>query len=306
MLRSCVSSALMIGLLSACGGGSGSGGTSSAASPSNAAGAPVTTLFGVPADTKIDVVSHSASLNRGTGNVRSYTQDFWFKSRSETDAGGDIRRIRYGRPFPTYHPHHNYTIPITVSNSSGQAVGTGSATFTGSDVETGVTSRTITLTDIQLSDSIFGIFSTEDTGSRGDVFEIHAYAAGSAATGTLADATYTGTFVGDAITNSTSTAQRINLPVDLTVNFGAGTLTGTIGAVATPDINLDGTITGTSMSGTATVATTNVVVPNGSVGTFNGAFFGVDAVNASGTVGISDKINPNTSELVGAFGTIKN
>lgn len=238
--------------------------------------------------------------------MRSYTQDFWFKSRDATNAGADLRRIRYGRPFPTYHARRTYTIPITVTNSGGQLVGTGSATFNGDDVETGVTSRTITLTDIELSNSIFGIFSTEDTGTRGNVFEIHAYAAGAAAIGLPANATYSGNFIGDVITNGTSTAQRLNLPAELTVNFTGGTVTGTLGPVATPDINLNGTVTGTSMSGTATVASTGVVVPNGSVGTFNGGFFGAGGANAAGTVGISDKVLPNTSELVGAFGATKN
>ncbi len=284
------------------------GGTSSGTISGGASGV-APTLFGQALDTEIPVQSHSASLDEGTGLVRSYAQDFSFRSRAEYRKNGDFRRIRYGKPFPSYHPFRNYTVPIVVTTSSGESVGTGSATFSGADVETGVITRTITLTDVELDNSIFGLFSTDDTGPRGDYFEIHAYAAGSAATALPNTATYSGSFLADVIADgavgASGTATRVNLPANLSVNFLGNTVAGTIGSTSSPDITLSGVISGTDMSGTATVASSGVVVANGSTGTFNGGFYGAGASEAAGTLGISDTAGATNQQLVGAFGVRK-
>ena len=160
-----------------------------------------------------------------------------------------------------------------------------------------------------MSDSIFGVFSSEDAGSRGNFHDVNAYAGGVAATGVPASATYTGLFIGDVIAKdfgTTGTKQRIQLPTNLTVNFGGGSLTGTVGTVATPDLTMTGTISGTSISGTVTVSSNGLPLANGVTGSLNGGVFGAGANNIAGTVGITDATGPVRQKLIGAFGTTKN
>ncbi len=284
---------------------------SSGGSDSNSGGTGIvtssSTLLGAPLDADISTKSHSASLDEGTSLVRAYPQTFSFRSRDDYDKDGDVRRIRYGKPFPDHHPIKNYTVPITVSDTSGQTVSTGTATFTGDDVETGVTSRTITLTDVTLSDSLFGLFSTDDTGPRGDFLEIHAYSAGINPTVLPTVATYTGIFMADVISDGAIAATRIELPANLSINFlGMTNVTGTIGAIGAPDITLSGTTTGSDISGTATIATGSVILSAGSTGTFNGAVYGASGSNVAGTLGISDQSGAINHEMVGAFGATQN
>lgn len=295
-----VASCLFLGACS-----SGGGSTSSGAASGGAAMA-TSTLFGTDVDSKVPVQSHSASLDEGTALVRAYDQDFSFRSRDENGNGEGFRRIHYGKPFPSYHPHRNYTIPIAVTNSGGETIGTGTATFTGTDVESGVTSRTITLTDVELTQSIFGLFSTDDTGSRGDFFEVHAYSTGTVAPSNPGSATYTGSFLADVISDGATGATRINLPANLTVDFDGNSVSGTMGSVGSPDITLAGTVNGASMTGTATITSGTMTLANGSAGTFNGSFHGNQALEATGTLGISDKSGAINHEMVGAFGATQN
>jgi len=279
-------------MLSACTNG---GTSSSDGAPRAGSAAASSTLFGAPVDANIATKSHSASLDEGTALVRSYPQSFFFRSRDDFRKAGEFRRIRYGKPFPLYHPYRNYTVPISVTDASGQRVGTGNATFTGDEVESGVTSRTITLTDIELSDSIFGLFSTQDTGPRGDFLELHAYSAGISPSVLPGIATYTGTFMADVISDGATSATRIELPADLSVNFldasGNPNVHGTIGANGSPDITLSGKTNGADFSGTATIASDSMILSNGSTGTFNGAVYGASGSNVAGTLGSSCRLD---------------
>ena len=294
--------------LGACSSGSSSTSSSSGGS-GGGAGFAGSTLLGLPVDTSVAMQSHTASLDGTTGTVSVDTrQVFTFRSREDFRNGEDFRRINYGKPRLSYHPTRNYTIPITITTSGGQQVGTGTATFSGDDVEGSVASRTFTITDIELGDSIFGLFSTDDTGiaPRGDFFEIHAYNAGIAATALPGMATYTGTFLADVISDGGTGATRIELPANLSVDFTGNLVTGTMGATGTPDISLNGTVSGTDISGTATVTSTAVTLANGSVGAFAGGVYGAGASEIGGTLGISDTSGATNHEMVGAFGATKN
>ena len=293
--------------LAACSSGSSTSGSVDANAPAGA-NATGSTLFSLPLDTKISVVSNSASRDETSALVTAYSNDFWLKSR-DAYPSGDIRRIRYGKPRASYHPRRNYTIPVTITDNAGQSVATGSATFSGTDVESGVTSRTITLDEIQLNNSIFGLFSADDTGTapRGDYFEVHAYAAGVDASSLPALATYSGDFIGDVISDGSSgNATRYNLEANLDINFSSGTVSGDIGNPTFPDIILNGSMNGNAMSGTAVVGSNLITLTPGTTGRFQGGVFGDGASEAAGTLGISDTSGAINHEIVGAFGTSKN
>jgi len=281
------------------------GDSSSPGTAVSSAAASASTLLNQPSDSRISVNWSSAELNKDKSAVRSTNQDFWFKSRDATEAGEPIRRLRYGKPFKGFHPKRNYTLPITVTDQDGRLIGTGTGTFTGDQVHAGVTTRTITIDDVELDASIFGLFAVEDTGARGEFLDVHAYAGGIDAVNLPATATYTGQFLGDVLSDNSTTATRLDLAANLNVDFSGATVTGTIGDVSAPDINLTGSISGTSMSGTTVVSSTAVGLTNGATGVFAGGFFGDGATNAAGTLGISDSSGLTNSELVGAFGATK-
>lgn len=305
MFRFCVVAVATSVLLSGC--SSGGSGTS----PAGGASSAQSTLLGTPLDTDIAVQSHSASLDRSSGLTRAEAQDFTIRSRDAYGEGEDFRRLRYGKPRKSYHPKRNYTIPLTITDVAGQATGTGTATFTGTDVESSVTSRTFEITDVALNSSVFGIFSTNDigqtkSGTPREFFEIHAYAAGTDASALPNNADYSGRFLAQVISDGGTGATQIDLPANLNVNFLGNMMTGTIGATASPDIVLNGSVSGTAMTGTATVNSTAVVLANGATGNFSGGFYGEGAVEGAGTLGISDRSGAINHELVGAFGVTKN
>jgi len=274
MLKS-LSIATTVGLaLAACSSGSGTstqpsgGGASSAQS----------TLLGTALDTEIAV----------TTLVSALTNDFSLRSRDEFRKDGEFRRFRYGKPRQTFHPTRNYTVPLTLSTVNGQTTGTGTATFTGDAVEKSVTSRTFTVTDVALSNSVFGIFSTNDIGQTDlgaprQFFEIHAYSAGIAASALPNNADYTGRFLANVISDGGTGATQIDLPANLNVNFLGGLMTGTIGTVAAPDMSLSGTVSGDAMSGTAVVNSGALGLSVGATGSYQGSFFGAGAVEGAGT-----------------------
>ncbi len=297
-----VLSAVALVSLAAC------GGNSNTSSGGAGAGAPAETpLFGLPHGSIIATTESSASFDKGSDDLVQRTEGFFFKARD-----ADTKRVvRYGRVFAGYDGRRHYEIPIALANSGGVVIGSGTATFTGPvENQADVTSRTITISDIKLSDSIFGVFTTEDTGTRGDFYDVHAYAAGVAATGLPASATYTGTFLGKVLSSdfgTTGTTDDLQLDANLTVVFGgANTVTGTIGATGSPDITITGTIAGTSIAGTAMVASTGITLANGSTGTVTGGFFGAGAANAAGTIAIEDSSGAVEHQLVGGFGATKN
>lgn len=298
-----VSVSVLALIVAGCSGGSGGGGGAGA-------GAPVESpLFGLAQGAQISVAQTSASYNRGTTALNDVSNSYFFKARDQ-DA---FRLIRYGKPHSGFTPRRNYRVPITLANSAGTIIGTGRATFAdpgdASVNESGVTTRTISITDVKLSDSIFGVFSSEDAGSRGNFHDVNAYAGGVAATGAPVSATYTGLFIGDVLAKdfgTTGTKQRIQLPTNLTVNFGGNSFTGTVGSVAAPDMTMTGSIAGTSITGTVTVSSTGLPLANGTTGTLNGGVFGAGANNIAGTVGLTDATGPVRQKLIGAFGTTKN
>lgn len=272
--------------------------------PAAGGGPGVNRLFNLPHGDPIQMSETSVSYNKGTDTLTPVAQDYFFKAREQDT----MRVLRYGKPHAGFNGRKHYEIPITLTNSGGVTIGTGTATFTGIENQSGVASRTFNVSDIRLSDSIFGLFSTEDTGTRGDFFEIHAYAGGVAATNLPASATYMGTFLGDVISGdygTTGTTQRVQLPTDLTVDFTGGSFTGNIGASGSPDLTMAGTISGTSITGTATVASGGVVLAPGQSGAITGGFFGDGANNMAGSLGITDTSGTVRHELVGAFGATK-
>jgi hypothetical protein len=167
------------------------------------------------------------------------------------------------------------------------------------------------MTDVELDHSVFGVFSTDDIGATTggvprEFFEIHAYAAGTEVSALPNAADYTGRFVANVISEGGTGAMQLDLPANLNVNFLGNLMTGTIGAVASPDIVLNGSVSGPDMAGTATVNSGAVVLTNGATGSFSGRFYGPGAVEGAGTIGISDSAGAMDHELVGAFGVTKN
>ncbi len=293
-------------LVGAC--SSGSGSSSGGSTPAAGGGTGPVTLFGSVTDTDIAVQSQSATSNGNTGLVSTYANAFTLRPVDEFASGNKIRRVRYGRTRATFQPLRNYSVPLTVTSAGGQDIGTGSATFTGDAVESAVVSRTITMTDVEQANSVFGVFSTNDTGTaaRGNFFDIHAYSAGIAATALPNTASYTGTFYANVISDGTlGTTNQLNLPANVNVNFLGNIVTGTLGAIGSPDITLNGSVSGTTMTGTATVSSTGVTLANGSAGTFSGGFYGTGASEIAATLGISDTSGATNHEMIGAFGGIK-
>ena len=293
--------------LTACSFGSNTSGSANATAPAGANTA-VTTLFDLPLDTKVSVISNSASRDETSALVTAYSNDFWLKSR-DAYPSGDIRRVRYGKPRASYHPRRNYTIPVTITDTSGLSVASGTATFSGTDVESGVSSRIIILTEIQLNDSVFGLFSTDDTGTapRGDYFDVHSYAPGVDASSLPAMARYSGHFIGDVISDgSRGSATRYTLDAHLAIDFSSGNVSGDIGDPTFPDITLSGSMSGNAMTGTATVGSNLITLTPGATGRFQGSVFGNGASEAAGTLGISDTSGAINHEMVGAFGATKN
>lgn len=309
-MRGCVvplfSTVLMLGACSA--GGEATNLSGNSISEGGGAATAVSTVLGSSLNQDIPVQSQSASFDSATNLVQTYMQDFTLRSREETNSGEAFRRIRYGKPRRSFHSKRNYTVPLSVTISGGQSIGTGTATFSGDAVESGVASRTINLTDVSQNASVFGVFTTDDTGisPRQDFFEIHSYAAGIPTNDVPLIANYTGTFVANVISDGSGTATAINLPADVSINLLGDIVSGTFGAISAPDITINGTVVGTTISGTATVSSNSVVLGNGVTGTFTGGLFGDNASEIAGTVGISDKSGTINHELVGAFGGIKN
>ena len=303
-MRLCIS--LFVGfscVLSACSSGSGGSSTGNAQTAM-----PIDTVLDSALNQDVDVQSKSASLNGSTGLVSTYMQDFTLRSREATDNGDPFRRIRYGKPRQSYHPKHNYTIPLSVTASGAQTIGTGTVTFTGDDVESSVASRTIKLTDVSQANSVFGIFSTDDTGNapRQDFLEIHSYATGIAATNLPLMANYSGVFVANVISDGGAAPTEINLPANINVNFMGNVVSGSIGDMSNPDITLQGSINGATLTGTATVASGGVVLANGAAGTFEAGVYGNGAAEVAGTVGITDRSGATNHEMIGAFGGSRN
>jgi hypothetical protein len=133
-------------------------------------------------------------------------------------------------------------------------------------------------------------------------------------------ATYTGKAAGFH-TDIYSTKMKLNGDVMLTANFGANTIagqvtnmtaaqidlaSGTVGAaIATNDIALsNGLITGTSFAGDAKIvwSPTQQMSLGGAAGTFGGAFYGVGAAEAAGTISMT---NPGNSNIIASFGAAK-
>jgi len=288
-----------------------SGSSTSSQSPASGASFVKSTLLGTAVDSEIVVQSHSASLDRSTARVAALTNDFTLRSRDAYGSDTAFRRFRYGKPRNTYHPERNYTVPLTQSNVAGQKTGTGTAVFTSDDVENSVTSRTFTVTDVVQSNSVFGIFSTNDVGlttagAPREFLEIHAYAAGTAVSALPNNADYSGRFLAQVISDSSTGATQIDLAANLNVNFLGNMMTGTIGDPGAPDIVLNGSVSGAALSGTATVNSSSVVLANGATGAFQGSFYGPGAVEGAGTLGISDTSGTTHHEMVGAFGVTKN
>jgi hypothetical protein len=125
-------------------------------------------------------------------------------------------------------------------------------------------------------------------------------------------ATYTGSYLGEAISPSQSHTQVGN--ASLTANFGAGTVSGNVtsltnvgtGASAGYGLSMNGTISGGSYTGTAgftSAANPNVAAGSVSSSALNGGFYGPNAAETAGALAIKGS-TPSTGAtyVTGGFG----
>ncbi len=280
---------LLLGLLCACGGGSGG---------SSNANAPIGT-FGLVQEEKIAVAFQTATSDAGTVFFNTTADEqFWAKA-----SPGDMRVFRYGRPGSGDPANllirrHNYRIPITTTTENGLTVNRGTLNVgVRSNLPTGTSDRDFEIEEIELENLIAGVIRIDELGSNFEGTDVHGYVGGLAASNLPnASTTYTGHFYGRILSDG-GAVTSVDRPVTLTVDFVGGGVTGTLG----PDVNLAGTLTGDQINGTATVASTDITLANGSTGTFVGGVFGDGAPDAGAAVAISDNGGAVAHELIGAF-----
>jgi C-lobe and N-lobe beta barrels of Tf-binding protein B len=132
---------------------------------------------------------------------------------------------------------------------------------------------------------------------------------------TSVTATYTGTYRGYAAVGNSVSNQAGN--ANMTANFTNGTMTGNVTSLtnlstlasAGYGLNMSGTISGGSYSGTAgfTNATTGAAAGTVTSSAFNGGFYGPNAAETAGAVAIRGTAPTGVQTIVvGAFGAKKN
>lgn len=276
---------LSLAVMSACGGNSD-------------ANAPAGT-FGLDQEEKIAMAFRTSTSEAGSVFFNTTADEqFWAKASSD-----DTRVFRYGRPGSGNPSNllirrHNYRIPVTSTTENGLTVNRGTLNVSvRSNLPTGTSDRDFELEEIQLDNLIAGVIRIDEQGNNFEGTDVHGYVGGvSASNLPTASTTYTGHFYGRILSDG-NLITSVDRPVTLSVDFSGGAVTGSFGA----DVNLAGTLSGTEISGTATVASSDITLANGSSGTFVGGVFGNGAPDAGASVAISDTGGAVGHELVGAF-----
>jgi hypothetical protein len=264
------------------------------------------------------------------GNITLTAQDIPYAPSSTISTTGNTETVSFAQS--SFSVAGNATMPVSV-----MPLGTQVATATGSvPGYPGITGDVVTLyrigpaVGLQYSD--FGEWKTapESTATNTTTASVGVYAVGVATPKsqmpTTGSAVYTGLTYGQvaSATGTGNSATSVNNDfsgvVSLTANFATAALTGSLSGLRTTyagsptwinDIDLSGTISGSTFSGTATAGTNagNVYNITGTTGKFGGGFYGPNAKEIAGTFSLSGTGSnggtQSNTQMIGSFGAHK-
>lgn len=221
----------------------------------------------------------------------------------------------------------NENIAAGTASFSGTGLATGSITRDGGDsivtfYKSGDNEAIIGRNnqDPTLSDARYGIIVTMPGTTSMNVAGFH-YGTLTPATSrpTNVTATYTGVFGGVETSTTANLGPVSGRPLagasSVTANFGTGQVNGRITNIQEPltptiglptgyEITMNGTMTGSSYSGTATIVNPGTTNAQGTAGSssLSGGFYGTNATETAGALSARSTIGSTTSVVTGGFG----